>query len=159
MAHLPVRISLTTRPQLQPMPRAVAIMTALAALLYLSMLWRMAAEDAANDTFLFVFAGLWIDLMLLCAIADLAMRTPRWSPMLSIVLLPLAGAALFAALGMAARAPLAFAVPLALPPLILLAALSPWLSRWHARMPLPRMIGLCWCAVLTLSLATLLNAA
>ena len=142
------------------MPRVVVILLALAVLLYLAMLSGMtAAAGPSKDTLLFRFGGLWIDLMLLLAIADLTMRTPRWSPMLSVLLLPLAGAALFAAIAMAPQAHAALAVPILLPPLIALAALWPWLSQWHARMPLRRMLALCWSAVIALSFVTLFNAA
>ena len=161
MAHLPARIHLTGRwpPQPRRMPRAMIIMLALAVLLDLDLLARVLAADDAHDTLLMLFAGLWIDLTVMCALADLAMCTPRWSPMLPVILLPLAGAAFFAAAMMSAHAPLALAVSVMLPPIIVLAALWPWLTRWHARLAVPRMLALCWSAVLALSLATLLSAA
>jgi hypothetical protein len=141
-------------------PRAIVILLALAVLLYLGVLSRVTAvAGPSKDTLLLPFGGLWIDLMLLLAIADLTMRTPRWSPLLSVMLLPLAGAALFAAIAMAPQAHAVLAVPILLPPIIALAALWPWLSQWHARMPLRRMLALCWSAVIALSLVTLFNAA
>lgn len=162
MAHLPARIHLTGRrpPPAQRVPRVMIIMLTLAVLLDLDLLARVtSAETCAHDTKLMLFASLWIDLTVMCALADLAMRTPRWSPMLPVILLPLAGVAFFAATAITPHAPLALAVLVILPPIIALAALWPWLSQWHRRIPLPRMLALCWSAVLALSLAALLNAA
>jgi hypothetical protein len=145
-------------PHSQPLPRLVPIMLVGAAVLYIAMLGRIASgttSGAGSDSFLLLFAALWIDLSLLCAISDLVVGTRRWVAMLSISLLPLGGAAIFPAIAMGSAA---FVVPVLLPPLIALASAWPWLRRWHALLPAPRVIALCWAAVAALSLVVLLNA-
>jgi hypothetical protein len=149
---------LAALPRSRPLPNAIAIMLVAAAMLYCAMLGRIATgttSGAGSDSFLLLFAALWIDLTLLCAVSDLVAPMPRWVPMLSIVLLPLAGAAIFPAVAMGS---LALAVPVLLPPLIALASAWPWLQRWHGVLPAPPAVGLCWAAVTALSLAALLNA-
>jgi hypothetical protein len=109
---------------------------------------------------LLLTAGLWTVLALMLLVGGATGAIPGWAAALAFVLLPLSGAAAFAAMDMCSRGIKAAAVFPALLPLIV-AAYAYWArsTRLHARWPARRASFAAWGTVLALSLAALILAA
>lgn len=148
------------------MPLGTILVLAVTCVLYVAMLGSISFSAGGGDASfgkavasLFFTAGVWIALAALLVIGGIMGAMPRWSAVIAVVLVPLAGVATFTAIDMCSRH-LKWAVvfPVILPLLVGAYALWARTPKFRAAIPAESMSVATWALVLALSLAALLAA-
>lgn len=152
--------------QRRSVPFGTIVVLAIACALYLAMLSSISFSAGRGDasfgeaiaSFLFT-VGVWVALAVLLIVGGVMGEMPRWSAMIAVILLPLAGVATFVAIDMCSRhIKWAVAFPIVLPLLVALYALWARTPKFRAAVAAtPMSIGV-WGLVFVLSAAALLAA-
>jgi uncharacterized membrane protein (UPF0136 family) len=153
-------------PLRQSMPVGTLLLLALACALYVAMLAHISFSAGGGDASVgeafaafFLTVGLWIALALLLVAGGLMGEMPRWTAMVSVLLVPLAGFATFVAIDMCSRH-IRWAVifPIVLPLLVAFYAIWARLPRLRAALPAQQTSIAVWGVIAISSIGALLVA-
>lgn len=147
-------------------PIGTVIVLAIAAMLYVAMLSTITFSTGRGDASfgqavasLLATSGLWIALAVLLIVGATMGAMPRWAAVIALFLMPLSGAATFAAIDMCSRhIKWAIVFPVVLPLLITAYAVWARVPKLRAAIPAEAISATVWALVLVLSGAALLTA-
>ena len=147
-------------------PFGTILLLGVVGVLYVAMLGSISFSTGRGDASFgealasfFLTVGLWIALAVLLIAAAMMGEMPRWAIFIAVFLVPLSGAATFAAIDMCSRhIRWAIVFPVLLPLLIATYALCCRIPKARAGLPLESISTMVWALVLILSGAALLTA-
>jgi hypothetical protein len=158
-------VSTDLRPE-RSIPFGTIVVLAITCVLYVAMLGSISFSAGGGDASfgkaiasLFFTIGVWISLAVLLAVGGVMGAMPRWSAMVAVVLVPLAGVATFTAIDMCSRhIKWAVVFPVSLPLLVALYAIWARMPKFRAAVSATRMSIGVWGSVVILSVVAFLAA-
>lgn len=153
-------------PPQRSFPFGTIVVLAITCALYLAMLSSISFSAGGGDASfgkamasLFFTVGVWISLAVLLIVGGVMGAMPRWSAIIAVILVPLAGVATFTAIDMCSRhIKWAVIFPVVLPLLVAVYALWARMPNFRAAISAAPMSTGVWALVLVLSLTALLAA-